>query len=423
MSEAESQIATTLLIVDDEARILSALKETLERQGFHVVACSQPTKALELVRQRPFGVIVSDHLMPGMTGLEFLVECRRIQPLATRILVTAVLSLPTIVEAINRGEIYRFIAKPWLREELIATMRNASNRYELLHQNDRLLQETSRLNMELTRANTALAAQVNELEEQRKSLDTANRQLAESYERSMELCSRILATYDPFLAGQTRALVEIVRQLIKAENYNDDERHVLMTSAWFCDLGLIGVSRELMRTFRQAPERLSERELETIHSHPIYSQTLVSHVDPRAAVGETVRAHHERFDGHGFPDGLAGSSIPWTARCLAVAVYFIESGLPKDQAVDLITRESGRALDPEAVRLFLKMTHLIQLPRTVREVMLEDLQPGMVLANGLYTPHGLLLVGEGQMLSASTIAKLRAHNQTAPISQRLLVYS
>ena len=423
MSEAESQIATTLLIVDDEARILSALKETLERQGFHVVACSQPTKALELVRQRPFGVIVSDHLMPGMTGLEFLVECRRIQPLATRILVTAVLSLPTIVEAINRGEIYRFIAKPWLREELIATMRNASNRYELLHQNDRLLQETSRLNMELTRANTALAAQVNELEEQRKSLDTANRQLAESYERSMELCSRILATYDPFLAGQTRALVEIVRQLIKAENFNDDERHVLMTSAWFCDLGLIGVSRELMRTFRQAPERLSERELETIHSHPIYSQTLVSHVDPRAAVGETVRAHHERFDGHGFPDGLAGSSIPWTARCLAVAVYFIESGLPKDQAVDLITRESGRALDPEAVRLFLKMTHLIQLPRTVREVMLEDLQPGMVLANGLYTPHGLLLVGEGQMLSASTIAKLRAHNQTAPISQRLLVYS
>ena len=423
MSEAESQIATTLLIVDDEARILSALKETLERQGFHVVACSQPTKALELVRQRPFGVIVSDHLMPGMTGLEFLVECRRIQPLATRILVTAVLSLPTIVEAINRGEIYRFIAKPWLREELIATMRNASNRYELLHQNDRLLQETSRLNMELTRANTALAAQVNELEEQRKSLDTANRQLAESYERSMELCSRILATYDPFLAGQTRALVEIVRQLIKAENFNDDERHVLMTSAWFCDLGLIGVSRDLMRTFRQAPERLSERELETIHSHPIYSQTLVSHVDPRAAVGETVRAHHERFDGHGFPDGLAGSSIPWTARCLAVAVYFIESGLPKDQAVDLITRESGRALDPEAVRLFLKMTHLIQLPRTVREVMLEDLQPGMVLANGLYTPHGLLLVGEGQMLSASTIAKLRAHNQTAPISQRLLVYS
>lgn len=423
MSDPDSQIAHTLLIVDDEVRILSALKETLERQGFHVVACQHPLKALELVRQRPFGVIVSDHLMPEMTGLEFLVECRRIQPLATRILVTAVLSLPTIVEAINRGEIYRFIAKPWLREELIATMRNAVNRYELLMQNEKLVSETARLNQELKEANAALAAQVRELEGQRASLDRANQQLASSYERSLELCSRILATYDPFLAGQTRSLVEIVRQLAKAENFKDEEREILLTSAWCCDLGLIGVSRELLRTFRQAPERLSERELQTIHSHPIYSQTLVSHLDSRSAVGETVRAHHERFDGQGFPDGLAGNAIPWTARCLAVAVQFIESGLPKGQAVEHITAQSGQALDPEAVRLFLKMTHLIQLPRSVREVMLEDLQPGMVLASGLYTPHGLLLVGEGQSLSAATIAKLRAHNLTAPISQRLLVYS
>src|SRR5690606_34965834 len=98
----------------------------------------------------------------------------------------------------------------------------------------------------------------------------------------------------------------------------------------------------------------------------------VSHIDSRAAVGETVRAHHERFDGTGFPDGRAGTEIPWTARCLAVAVHFIECGLPKAQAVEHITSESGKALDPEAVRLFLKMTHLIQLPRSVREVMLED---------------------------------------------------
>jgi response regulator RpfG family c-di-GMP phosphodiesterase len=423
MSEPDAQIAQTLLIVDDEARILAALKETLERQGFHVVACQQPLKALELIRQRRFGVIVSDHLMPEMTGLEFLVQCRQIQPSATRILVTAVLSLPTIVEAINRGEIYRFIAKPWLREELIATMRNAVNRYELLVQNEKLLLETSRLNHELTVANAALAQKVQQLEAQRTSLDDANHRLTETYDRSLELCSRILATYDPFLAGQTRAIVEIVRQLIQAENIREEERKVLLTSAWFCDLGLIGVSRELIRTFRQSPERLTDREVEAIHSHPIYSQTLVSHIDPRGAVGETIRAHHERFDGGGFPDGLSGDSIPWTARCLAVAVHYVECGLPKAKAVEYITSQSGKALDPEAVRLFLKMTHLIQLPRQVREVMLEDLQPGMVLANGLYTPHGLLLVGEGQALSASTIAKLRAHNLAAPISQRLLVFT
>ena len=65
----------------------------------------------------------------------------------------------------------------------------------------------------------------------------------------------------------------------------------------------------------------------------------------------------------------------------------------------------------------------MQLPRQVREILLDELQPGMVLANGLYSPHGMLLIGEGQALSPGTIAKIRNHNQVTPISQRLLVYS
>ncbi|HEY0946456.1 MAG TPA: HD domain-containing phosphohydrolase [Opitutaceae bacterium] len=412
-----------LLLVDDEPRVLSALKETLEREGYHVVACTQATRALELLQEHTFAAIISDHMMPGMSGLQFLVECRARQPNATRILITAVLSLPTIVEAINKGEIFRFIAKPWLREELSATIRNAINRHELIVQNERLLAETARLNQDLAEANRTLAEQVQRLEEKSRSLDLANRELSASYERSLELSSRILATYDSYLAGQSRAVVKIAHEMAATEHFTDEEKHVLRTSAWLCDLGLIGVSREVLRTFRTAPERLTSRERQGIHSHPIYSQTLASYIDSRQAVGETVRAHHERFDGEGYPDGAAGLSIPWTARCLAVAVWFVESGLPKEKAIEAVLAESGKALDPEAVRLFLKVTHLLQLPRSVREVLLDELLPGMVLASGLYSPHGLLLVGEGQSLSAGTITKIRNHNLIAPISQRLLVYS
>jgi response regulator RpfG family c-di-GMP phosphodiesterase len=218
-------------------------------------------------------------------------------------------------------------------------------------------------------------------------------------------------------------MVEIARKMAETEHFSEAERHALRASAWLCDLGLIGVPRDLLRLFRTNPERLGEPDRLTLNSHPIYSQTLASHVDPRPLVGETIRAHHERFDGKGFPDKLAGHAIPWTARCLAVAVWFVESGLPKDQAIELILSQSGTALDPEAVRLFLKVTHLLQLPKQVREVLLDELQPGMVLANGLYSPHGLLLVGEGQTLNPMTISKIRNHNLINPISQRLLVYS
>ncbi|HEU5081171.1 MAG TPA: HD domain-containing phosphohydrolase [Opitutaceae bacterium] len=423
MITSDSSSAASLLIVDDEPIVLAALKETLEREKYHVVATTSASKALEILRDREFAVIISDQRMPEMMGLDFLIESKKLRPLSSRILITAVLSLPTIVDAINKGEIFRFVAKPWLREELTTTVKNAIHRYELIVKNDLLTTETTRLNEQLKIANAALASQVKNLEAQKVELDRVNRDLAQSYEHSLDLCARILTTYDPLLGGQTKAMVEIAKKMANTEHFNDDERHVLTTSAWLCELGLIGVGRELLRNFRSAPHRLSERELSTLHSHPIYSQTLASFVDSRAAVGETIRAHHERWDGAGYPDGLSGMAIPWTARCLAVAVWFVESGLSRDQAIENVVAESGKALDPEAVRLFLKVTHLLQLPRQVKEILLDELEPGMILANGLYSPHGLLLVGEGQTLSNAMISKIKNHNLIDPISQRLLVYS
>ena len=83
--------------------MLSALKETLERERFHVVACASPRKALALVEEQDFAVIISDQKMPEMLGLDFLVETRRLRPHASRILITAVLALPTIVDATSEG--------------------------------------------------------------------------------------------------------------------------------------------------------------------------------------------------------------------------------------------------------------------------------------------------------------------------------
>ncbi len=413
----------TILIVDDEPVVLFALKETLERERFHVVACQSPLKALAILAERDFAVIISDQRMPEMLGLDFLIESRRIRPQASRILITAVLALPTIVDAINKGEIFRFVAKPWLREELIATVRNAVQRHDLVTHNIELQRETSMLNAQLTTANAALAGRVADLEQQRQRLDAANQELAEKYDHSLELCRRILTAYDPVLGGQAKALVEFAEQMAATEEFDETQRHALRAAARICDLGLIGMPREMLRAFRTKPDQLTEHERGMMHNHPVYSQTLAALVDPRTETGEIIRAHHERFDGRGYPDGLAGEGISWPARCLAVAVGFVESGLPKAAAIEAVLAKSGSAYDPEAVRLFLKVSNLVQLPRQVREILLHELEPGMVLANGIYSPHGLLLIGEGQALSPGTITKIRSHNQVTPISQRLLVYS
>src|SRR5579862_9694171 len=128
----QPQPCVPILVVDDEEVITIALGEILRQARYEVPTMSDPAAALEELKKRDFSVVISDQKMPGLSGLELLAEAKRLQPKATRILITGVLNLETVIEAINQGEIFRFIVKPWLREEFLATVRNAMQRYELL---------------------------------------------------------------------------------------------------------------------------------------------------------------------------------------------------------------------------------------------------------------------------------------------------
>src|SRR5580693_5148271 len=149
-----------ILIVDDEEIVLVALRDTLLREGYKVVASPHAIHALSVLKEQQFSVVITDQQMPMVTGLEFLAQVREVQPDATRILITAVLSLSTVIDAINKGEIYRFVVKPWLREELLATVKNAVQRYELICHNARLYAETQAMNEKLKQLNHDLEAQV-----------------------------------------------------------------------------------------------------------------------------------------------------------------------------------------------------------------------------------------------------------------------
>src|SRR4051794_11759028 len=98
-----------VLLVDDEEAVLTVLGEILRLHGYEVTTVSDASQAVEILQKDFFAVILSDQRMPKMTGLEFLARAKELQPNASRILLTGVLDLGTIIEAINQGEIYRFI--------------------------------------------------------------------------------------------------------------------------------------------------------------------------------------------------------------------------------------------------------------------------------------------------------------------------
>lgn len=126
-----------ILIVDDEEIVLVALRDTLLREGYEVVSSPHAVHALSVLQEQEFSVIITDQQMPMVTGLEFLSQVRQIQPDASRILITAVLNISTLIDAINKAEIYRFIVKPWSREDLLAAVKSAVERYETISNNAR----------------------------------------------------------------------------------------------------------------------------------------------------------------------------------------------------------------------------------------------------------------------------------------------
>lgn len=421
-SPADAPDLRRLLVVDDEEIVLLALRETLLRAGYEVVSTGDAREALEHLRRQAFAVIITDQQMPRMTGLEFLSQAKEIQPDATRILITAVLNLGTVIEAINKGEIYRFIIKPWLREEFLGAIENAVQRYQLVARNAQLRATTQAMNERLTVLNRELEGQVRRVAEQNVELERLNRALGRNLDRSVELCVRTMETFYPTLGTEARRVFELCRSMASTAQLPPESERALGVAAWLHDIGLVGVPRRLIRRWEQVPDTLTEAERALIEHHPVLGEDLASFVDSLEPVRAAIRSHHERFDGGGYPDGLAGENIPWLGRLLAVAVAYAGSNLDPAATVEWIRSQSGATFDPEAVLIFVRSLPRAVLPRKQREVSLAELQPGMVLAKGIYTANGMLLVPDGHELSATYIDKLRNHNRINPIAQSLLVY-
>lgn len=421
MSVSESK-SRKILVLDDDTVVLAALRETLERERYNVHAFSKAKEALAALENQAFATIISDQRMPEMTGLEFLDKCKQIQPNASRILITGVLTLNTVIEAVNRGEIFRFLAKPWIREEVIATVDNAVQRYALVEANERLSSDTLELNDKLVNSNAALEEKIQQLEEQARDLESTNRILEENFNHSLEICFRLIEAFHPVLGEQTKAVVSICIEIAKSELLSERESEVLKVSSWLYNLGRIGLPRELLTKSLNDPQSLDEQELSLLHHYPVYGQTLAGFVGALEDVGLAIRSHRERFDGRGYPDGYSREMIPVPARHLAIAVAFVESALPRAEALEFIIRDSGKSFHPEAVRLFMKSSNLSNLPKKVRELTLAELEPGMVLAKGIYSPSGLLLIPEEERLTHSIIKKIKEHDFANPITQRLMVF-
>jgi len=146
----------TLLIVDDELNILSALERLFRRQGYKILKASSGKEGIEILNDNSVGVIISDQRMPEMTGVEFLSQVKETHPDTIRIVLSGYTELKSVTDAINQGAIYKFLTKPWDDELLLKNVDVAFEQYELKIENTRLNEELKLANLMLEKANQNL---------------------------------------------------------------------------------------------------------------------------------------------------------------------------------------------------------------------------------------------------------------------------
>ena len=407
----------TLLLVDDEPSILSALRRLLRPTGHTVLTATSGAEGLALLAAQEVALVVSDMRMPGMDGAQFLEQVRAQKPDTVRLLLTGYADMASTVDAINRGEIYRYISKPWDDQELLLVIRQALEQRELRFENQRLLALTQTQNAELQTLNAGLsqtvAARTSELGQLNQFLNLANTQLRQQFLTTVKVFSSLLELRGGGVAGHARRVADLSRKLAHRLDLSEAQQHDIFLAALLHDIGKIGFPDNLLN---KPVSLLNSRELTEYRRHAKVSESALLPLHELKDVAHMVRSHHERHDGRGFPDGLAGDNIPIGSRVIALANDFdglvsgtqSETHFTHEQARTQIRQSKGHHYHPDVVDAFMILWDRGEwLTTDTHLTPASKLEPGMVLARDFFTEQGTLLLAAEQKLTAPIIARLK----------------
>ena len=409
-TEVNSNVRT-ILCVDDEANILSALRRLLRPHGFQVIVAESGQAGLTVLEGTAVDLVISDMRMPEMDGSKFLEQVRNRWPETVRLLLTGYADVSSIVEAINRGEIYRYITKPWDDHDLVLIVQQALERKALEREKRKLEEQVLLQNDELKALNSSLEAKV---QERTHELQAANGKLKKSYLNTIKVFSNLMELRGGNLSGHSRLVADLARRTAISMGLPEAAQQELFVAGLLHDIGQIGLSDEVLS---KPVGRLAENELNQYRRHPVWGEQALLSQDDMHGVAALIRSHHERYDGLGFPDGLSGDAISLPTSILVVVEAFLDlqagnlslAKLTANEARAMIARGRGTQFNPEVVDVFLQVTLNATAVPEVPAIMLKtaDLVPGMVMAKDLMTHDGIILLSTDHVLTEKLIRLLQ----------------
>jgi response regulator RpfG family c-di-GMP phosphodiesterase len=408
---------STLLFVDDEPNILNALRRLFRSLGYKIHTAESGAAGLELLEQEPVDLVISDMRMPNMDGAQFLEQVRQKWPDTLRILLTGYADVSSTINAINKGEIYRYVTKPWDDNDITLLVKHALERKDLEREKLRLEELTQRQNDELKELNanleTKVQARTEEVRQTMGFLEIANKKLKESFITSINVFANLIELREPSLAGHSRRVADHARTLARRMNLSDAEVQDVFVAGLLHDIGKIGQPDKLLTMPFAA---LSGEERNLALRHPVIGQAALMGLEQLHGAAKLIRAHHERWDGMGYPDGLSGLAIPMGARILALANDYdgaqigtlLSKRLSPSEAATYVIDGRGKRYDPQVVDAFTGMMGG-QASAAVAEMALKSpqLKAGMILSRDLVSHEGVMLLSRDYVLNDVIIEQIR----------------
>jgi response regulator RpfG family c-di-GMP phosphodiesterase len=398
----------TVLLVDDDESLLAAMSRLLRPDGLRVLIAPGGERALELLEAEgaSIGVVVSDYQMPGMNGADLLRAVRLRWPDATRILSTGNADLTAAARTVNEGQVSRLITKPCDPDQFREVVSAGLTQYQLVLENRRLREVADEQSSRLEQWNLRLEETVSQ---RTAELEQANASL----QRGLLDCVRVLVGFLerrlPDRASRCREAARLAGRLAERAAIPPETVRRIQLAALVQDIGLMGLPDPILR---QRPEDLTMAARTQYEQHPIIGQGTLSGVEQLVEIATWIRHHHERWDGRGYPDRLAGLAIPLPSRIIALTDGYIEA-VGREGATATRWRSAQRAAgayDPDLVEvLAAELDHRpVTQPSTGLDVPVNQLRPGHKLAAPITSATGAVLVKSGEVLSEALLSRIQA---------------
>lgn len=312
--------SNTILVVDDNPRLLSGARLTLEMNGYDVVTASNGNQAIQFLEERQPNLIISDILMPECNGFDFL-EKVHARPEWLKIPFLFLTALQD-EESLGKARVLgadEYLTKPFSSKNLLQSVRSRLNRAE----------------------------------------DLQKTYTMETYLDTVEIMAKAVESRDAYTGGHVNRVTAYAQALARELGWSNEEIAQVRLAGILHDIGKVIVPDAVLNK----PGRLTPAEWAVMKQHPVEGDNILTPLHSLSIVREGVLYHHERYDGKGYPDGLAGKEIPAIGRLMAVVDTFdamtssrsYRAGLDPQIAIEELQNCSNMQFDPEIVLAFVNL--------------------------------------------------------------------